>query len=304
MKALTAVHIFIFTSCLTVSLCGDDLYSIMGVRRTASQKEIKQAYKKLARELHPDKNDDPDATDKFTKINEAYETLSDPEKRQQYDDFGYTAADAGQQRGQGRGPQGFHGFQGFQGFESFFGGGGGFHFNFNDFGGGESIIDKYRINLRQYETTILPNSNKKPCIIYSYTDFCFTCMRMEGIVEKFIQELKSVGLCVATIHAGRSGDLTSHLRITSVPTIVGVINERITFFKGPVSIQSLREFARYLFPSNFMTKVTDSNLHTFLDGWTDNRVRAIFFTQKETLSARFLAPAFFYKDNLDRKSVV
>ena len=76
-----------------------------------------------------------------------FQTLSDPEKREQYDDFGYTAADAGQQRGQQRG------FQGFQGFD-FFGGGGGFkfNFNFNDFGGGggggESIIDKYRINLR------------------------------------------------------------------------------------------------------------------------------------------------------------
>ena len=75
-----------------------------------------------------------------------FQTLSDPEKRQQYDDFGYTAADASQQRAQ---QQGFRGFPGFQGFDNFFGGGGGFkfNFNFNDFGGGESIIDKYRINL-------------------------------------------------------------------------------------------------------------------------------------------------------------
>ena len=79
-----------------------------------------------------------------------FQTLSDPQKRQQYDDFGYTAADAGarQQRGQG------HGFHGFQPFESFFGGGRGFEFKFNfddfggGFGGGESLIDKYRINLR------------------------------------------------------------------------------------------------------------------------------------------------------------
>ena len=45
-------------------------------------------------------------------------------------------------------------------------------------------------------------------------------------------------------------------------------------------------------------QVTDSNLHTFLDGWLDNRVRAIFFTQKEALSARFLAPGYFYRDNV------
>ena len=45
-------------------------------------------------------------------------------------------------------------------------------------------------------------------------------------------------------------------------------------------------------------QVTDSNLHTFLDGWLDNHVRAIFFTQKEALSARFLAPGFFYRENV------
>ena len=44
--------------------------------------------------------------------------------------------------------------------------------------------------------------------------------------------------------------------------------------------------------------MTDTNVHTFLDGWVDNRVRAIFFTQKESLPARFLAPGFFYKDNV------
>ena len=64
------------------------------------------------------------------------------------------------------------------------------------------------------------------------------------------------------MHAGRSGDLASHLRIMNVPAILGVINERITQFKGPVSIQSLREFARYLFPANVLTKVGEFFFHT------------------------------------------
>ena len=63
------------------------------------------------------------------------------------------------------------------------------------------------------------------------------------------------GFCVATVHAGRSGDLASHLRVMNVPSIMGVINERTTNFKGSVSLQSLREFARYLFPANIITKV-------------------------------------------------
>lgn len=66
-----------------------DLYEILGVDRRASQEEIKQAYRRLAREMHPDvRRDDPHATDRFKEVNEAYAVLSDPAKRSQYDRFG------------------------------------------------------------------------------------------------------------------------------------------------------------------------------------------------------------------------
>lgn len=66
-----------------------DYYKILGVSKTATEKEIKSAYRKLAREFHPDVNPgDTKAEAKFQDINEAYETLSDSEKRQQYDQFG------------------------------------------------------------------------------------------------------------------------------------------------------------------------------------------------------------------------
>jgi molecular chaperone DnaJ len=98
-----------------------DYYEVLGLEKDATKEDIKKAYRKLSKQYHPDINKAADAADRFKEIKEAYEVLSEEEKRAHYDRFGHTDPN------QGFGGEGdFSGFGGFEDiFSTFFGGGGG-----------------------------------------------------------------------------------------------------------------------------------------------------------------------------------
>ncbi|CAD8190483.1 unnamed protein product [Paramecium pentaurelia] len=134
---------------LLLVIAGEDYYQLLGLKKGASEAEIKKAFKKQSLKYHPDKNkgNEEKAQKQFQKIVNAYETLKDPEKRKIYDQYGEEGVNKHEQQQQQGGGGGFHNFGG--GFEDIFsqffgrggGGGGGrqqFHFNFggNQGGGG------------------------------------------------------------------------------------------------------------------------------------------------------------------------
>ncbi|WP_027108491.1 molecular chaperone DnaJ [Lacticigenium naphthae] len=151
----------------------EDYYDILGVSKDASSDEIKKAYRKLSKKYHPDINQDSGAEDTFKQISEAYEVLSDSNKRAAYDQYGHASTDPNFGAGGGAGHGGFGGggFGGFDDiFEQFFGGGGGRGFNNpNAPRQGEDL--QYVMDL-EFEEAIF---GKEATIRYNREETCETC---------------------------------------------------------------------------------------------------------------------------------
>ncbi len=126
-----------------------DYYEVLGISKDASDDDIKKAYRSLAKKYHPDVNKEPDASDKFKEVQEAYDVLSDPQKREQYNQFGHEGPNMG---------------SGFGGFD--FGGGG--------FGGFEDIFSSFFGGGRtQSKNGPIRGKNLKVSINLSFEDACF-----------------------------------------------------------------------------------------------------------------------------------
>ncbi len=121
-----------------------DFYQTLGISKTATEDEIKKAYRKLALQYHPDRNKTKEAEIKFKEVTKAYEVLSDPQKRQTYDQFGHAAFEQGADQG-GGGPfgGGFNQGQGPFSYTYSTGGDGGAGFDFGGFNDPFEIFEQF-----------------------------------------------------------------------------------------------------------------------------------------------------------------
>ena len=175
-----------------------DYYEVLGVQKGAGEDELKKAYRKLARKYHPDLNkDNPEAADKFKEVNEAYEVLSDKDKRAKYDQFGFAGVDPSYGGGAGAGGFGGGFDMGDLGdlFGSVFGGG---------FGGGRS----QRRNAPQRGESI------RQTVVLSFEEAAFGCEK-----EITVERIETCGDCGGTGAAkGTTAETCPNCRGTGVVT--------------------------------------------------------------------------------------
>uniref|UniRef100_A0A667X4W3 DnaJ homolog subfamily C member 16 n=1 Tax=Myripristis murdjan TaxID=586833 RepID=A0A667X4W3_9TELE len=262
-----------------------DPYKVLGVSRSASQAEIKKAYKHLAREWHPDKNKDPGAEDMFIKISKSYEILSNEERRANFDRYGQM--DENQPFGQSQ-HQGFRSFHNSFYFDESF-----FHFpRSRDF-----ADSKYLLHHAQYNSVVLPDSHRRPYLIKVTSEWCFACIHIEPVWRETVQELEPLGVGIGIVDLGYERRLASQLGAHRAPSIIGLVNGRVTFFHQAVVREHLRQFVEDLLPQRLVEKITDNNYLPFLSNWhVENKPSVLLFDQVPVVPLLYKLTAFAFKD--------
>ncbi|EAT46270.1 AAEL002502-PA [Aedes aegypti] len=269
---------------------GTDPYKILGVTKHATLQDIRRAYKQLAKEWHPDKSDHPEAETKFVEIKQAYELLSDSERRKAYDLYGITNEDAHLYKERpdyssyGRFPDPF---------EQFFG----HNFNFHD--QDISLFHRLSITSKYYETNIVPKSHHTPQILMFYSDWCFSCMKAANSFKKMIDTLEPFGVTFATINAGHENQLVRKVGVHSLPCVIMVLDGHNYVYKESVyNTQRVVEFIRQKLPYKLLLPVDDGSIDNFLQGWADNRVRALIMEPRSQPRLRYLITAFHFRERV------
>ncbi|KAF4093663.1 hypothetical protein AMELA_G00004430 [Ameiurus melas] len=260
-------------------------YGVLGVSRHASQTEIRKAYKQLVKEWHPDKNKDPSAEDMFIKITKSYEILSSEDRRANYDQFGQT--DENQQHHQA--PHGFRHFH-----DSFY-------FDQSFFRFTQSTRDftdsKHLLQYEKFMNVVVPDSFKRPYLIKITSEWCFSCIHIEPVWKEAVQDLEPLGVGIGVVDIGYEKRLANHLGARGAPSILGLINGRVTSFHNAVSQENLRHFMESLLPHKLVEKVTDDNYIQFLNGWREeNKPSVLLFDAAASAPFLYKLSAFAYRD--------
>ncbi|XP_057305908.1 dnaJ homolog subfamily C member 16-like isoform X1 [Hydractinia symbiolongicarpus] len=277
---------------LSKSTAGINPYETLNVKPSDSQKTIKAAYKKLAKEWHPDKSTDPNAQAEMVKINEAYEILSDSEKKEQFDRYGTTE----KMSQQAAHHHFYHEFRK--------GPGGSYSFMFEDFpfGAGYHSHAQRKSNLLtrySYQNIILPDSHHKVFLIAVFGEFCFDCLRLQPMWEKLAENMDSVGIGAYELNYDRNPHLAYDLGSQSYPQFFAVVNGRSVRYKGgEISERLIRDFISSLLPHSLVDRIVGNEREYFEQSFKDNKPQCLLFSKHIFVPLLFQVVAFEYRSKV------
>jgi len=267
-------------------------YEILGVERSNTPQQIKKAYKRLVKELHPDKNSAPDANDRFVDLTKAYEILSDPERKLNYDNYGITEDSPNFKKKHDYAQYNRFGDP-FDHLRDLFGDG------FGRFRAGreQNIFHKQSVTYKAYSNTLVPSSFKQPHLILFYSDWCFSCAQVIPMWSKLVEELEPIGFVLATVHSEHERELSRKIGVRELPHLVLLTDGKVTHYRESIlSVVKVLEFIRRKLPYKLVQRIDDSNVDEFLKGWSDNRVRVLLFGKLDIVRLRYLSSGFKFRE--------
>ncbi|XP_072944107.1 dnaJ homolog subfamily C member 16 isoform X2 [Epargyreus clarus] len=281
--------LLVLLCCVAAAQKIGDPYKILGIHRRATLPDIRKAYRQLAKEWHPDKNEDPTAESRFVEIKQAYELLSDTERRQAYDLYGITNEDDHMYKPRHDYSQYARFSDPFEFFNS--------HFRTPD----QDITSFHKLSVtaRHFENNIMEKSVHTPALILFYTDWCFDCVRSAPAWRRLVEALQPLGVTVATVHAGHEASLARRVGIHGVPCLSFVLDRHNYLYKESLSsLPKILEFIRWKFPYRLVAKLNDDNVDAFVNDFEDNRVKALIFEERPNIRLRYLVAAYHYRDRV------
>eukprot|EP00064_Thunnus_orientalis_P017257 superscaffoldBa00003620_g17337 len=142
---------------------------------------------------------------------------------------------------------------------------------------------KYRLHHAQFNSSVLPDSHKRPYLIKVTSERCTACIHIEPVWRETVQELEPLGKAALGAHRA--------------PSIIGLVNGRVTFFHQAVVREHLRQFIEDLLPQRLVEKITDNNYLAFLDNWhVENKPSVLLFDQVPVVPLLYKLTAFAFRD--------
>ncbi|XP_012556009.1 dnaJ homolog subfamily C member 16 isoform X1 [Hydra vulgaris] len=266
-------------------------YDVLGVDPSYSPEQIKTAYKKLAKQWHPDKNKDPNAAAMMMQINEAYEILSDPDRKQQYDQYGTT--DSQKQNWKNfhhevrPGPEGF------------------FSFMFEDLPFGTHFHSQRRskrnmLTRYSYQNIVLPDSYHKLFLIAVFEDMSLECIQLQPLWEKLSSGLENIGIGTYELQFSDDQRLAHDLGVNWFPAFVAVIAGRAIKYKDYYKTErGIRDFLATLYPHDNIDYINSADREWYFEqAFQENKPQCLLFSHHIFPPLLYLSVAYEYRSKV------